>query len=131
MLDRYFFDTSAFLEVIKQQAKGEAIERLSSGLRRTQKVTSVLVAYELYRGIPLSASRRKKQVQVLELALAEFTLKPVHEAPAMMASRIHGLFSKGRIDPILAAQCVDGGYLMVTTNTQDFSRVPGIRMAML
>ena len=67
---------------------------------------------------------------MLELALAEFTLKPVHEGAAMAGARLHR-FSSGAIDPILAAQCVEGGFTMVTDNKRDFERVPGIRLARL
>lgn len=130
MADSYFFDSSAFLEIIKDQARSVAVQNLLSSLKRHQKFTSVLVAYELYRGVPLSDSRRKSQTRALDLLLAGFTLKPVHEAVAMHAAKVHR-FSAGAIDPILAAQSIDGGCIMVTTNEKHFVRVPGIRLAKL
>lgn len=130
MLEKYFFDSSAFIEILREQSRSVAVERLLDSLKRSQKFTSVLVAYELYRGIPLSYSRRKSQTQALNEILADFTLKPVHEAVAMHAAKLHR-FSKGDIDPVLAAQCIDGGYTLVTVNEKDFVRVPGIRLAKL
>ena len=58
MLEKYFFDSSAFIEILREQSRSVAVERLLDSLKRSQKFTSVLVAYELYRGIPLSYSRR-------------------------------------------------------------------------
>ncbi len=130
MSDRYFFDTSAFLAVIKKEPYAEIILDLRDSLKRFQCVTSVLVAYELYRGIPPSATKRKAQIQVIETSLKKFTLKPVYEAHAMTAARLYQ-YSKGTIDPLLAAQCVDGDYILVTTNRKDFERVPGLRIVQL
>ncbi len=45
----------------------------------------------------------------------------------MMAAKLHR-YSKGSIDPLLAAQCLDGDFTMVTTNRQDFERVPELRI---
>lgn len=127
MSDRYFFDTSAFLALVRNEPERDAVAELRASLRRTQCFTSVLVAYELYRGVPLSPSRRKTQIQVINEMLTVFTLKPVYEAHAMAAAKLHR-YSKGAIDPLLAAQCLDGNYTMVTTNREDFKRVPGLRL---
>lgn len=127
MSEKYFFDTSAFLAIIRDEPQGLAISALNDGLKRAQCFTSVLVAYELFRGIPLSASRRKTQTQILDELLEKFTRKSVFEAQAMAAAKVHR-YSRGAIDPILAAQCVDGGFTLVTTNRQDFERVPGIKL---
>jgi predicted nucleic acid-binding protein len=60
---------------------------LVNALKRVQLVTSVLVAYELYRGVHPESSTRKSQIKELELTLARFSLKPVHEAIAMQAAK--------------------------------------------
>ena len=96
-------------------------------LRRYQRVTSVLVAYELYRGVHPESRTRKAQIRELDATLDYFSLKPVYEAQAMLGAKVHHQ-SKGSIDPLLAAQCVDGDYILVTTNQRDFERVPGIKI---
>lgn len=132
MLKRYFFDSSAFLAAVKDEPLSKAVISLSDSLHPSQKITSVLVAYELYRGVAAESNRRKVQIQILDAMLADFTLKPVHAAQAMAGARVfREKQSKGAIDPILAAQCVDGGYWMVTANRGDFERVPGIKLAEL
>jgi len=128
--EKYFFDTSAFLSIVKNEPLGINVSSLSDSLNRAQCYTSVLVVYELFRGIPKAASKRKSQIKVIESLLEKFTQKSVFHAQAMTAARIFQ-YSKGAIDPILAAQCIDGGYTMVTANLQDFERVPGLKIAQL
>ncbi len=61
--------------------------------------------------------------------MKQFTVKPVTLAHALSAAHIfRRQASKGRADPIIAAQAVEGGYQMVTTNRQDFERVPGLNL---
>jgi len=100
---------------------------LVNALKQSQLVTSVLVAYELYRGVHPNSSTRKSQIKELELTLERFSLKPVHEAQAMHGAKAF-YHSAGAIDPILAAQCVDGGFTLVTFNQKHFERVPGIKI---
>lgn len=130
MLERFFFDTSAFLAVVKNEPQGPAILALNDSLKQAQCVTSVLVAYELYRGVPLLSNKRKSQARTIDMLLERFTLKAVFEAHAMAAAKLYR-YSKGQIDPILAAQCVEGGFTLVTANRKDFERVPGLRLARL
>lgn len=130
MIERYFFDTSAILAVLKREPQGAAIKAMMDSLSRMQRVSSVLVAYELYRGVPLSSTKRRSQLKAISIVLDGFALKPVHEAHAMAAAKLYQ-HSKGKLDPLLAAQCVDGGFIMVTTNRRDFERVPGLRLATL
>jgi len=92
--EKYFFDTSAFLSIVKNEPLGINVSSLIDSLNRAQCYTSV------------------------------------YHAKAMTAARIFQ-YSKGAIDPLLAAQCIDGGYTMVTANLQDFERVPGLKIAQL
>ena len=132
MRERHFFDTSAFLAILKKEEKGASVLELIGSLGRTQRVTSVLVAYELFRGIAPHTSKRKSQFQNIEQLLDYFTVKPVTEAHAMEAAKIfRNKASKGAIDPILAAQCIEGRFRMVTLNVKDFEDVDGIKFAPL
>jgi predicted nucleic acid-binding protein len=124
---RYFFDTSVFLAIIKREPERLQSLELINSLRRNQCVTSVLVAYELYRGVHPDSKTRKSQLRDIELMLSRFSLKPVSEAHAMQGAKAF-YKSAGDIDPILGAQCVDGGFLMVTFNLRHFVNIPGIQI---
>jgi len=127
VLERFFFDSSAFIAIIRKEAPAPTLSAMLSELRRSQCHTSVLVVYELYRGLPQTSPKLKSQVSEIESLLEKFTRKSVFHAHAMSAARLFR-FSKGAIDPILAAQCLEGGYTLVTTNVQDFERVPGLKI---
>ena len=126
-LKRYFFDTSAFLAVVKNEDNKPRVLALIAGLKAPQLVTSGLVAYELYRGVSPKSKTRKAQIKNLELMLKRFSLRPVYEAHAMQGAKNYHL-SAGDIDPLLAAQCVDGGFIMVTFNQNDFEGVKNIEI---
>ena len=127
MSKRYFFDTSAFLAIVKYEPAGERVLELSASLRDRQKVTSVLVAYELYRGISPRNAKHVTQRRILDALLAGFTIKSLTNAQAMAAARLYQ-YSKGFADSLIGAQCIEGGFDLVTTNVQDFERMPEIRI---
>ncbi len=128
MSERYFFDTSAFLAILRGESTGPAIQILLDGLKARQKVTSVLVAYELYRGISPGQTKARAQRLALDRLLADFNVKPLTNAHAMSGAKLHR-YSRGFADPLLGAQCLDGGFILVTTNPSDFGRMPGIQLA--
>ncbi len=99
-------------------------------LRHSQKVTSVIVAYELYRGISPDRSNGRTQRLYLDKLLKEFTVKAVTNSHAMHAAKLFR-YSKGFGDPLIGAQCIEGSFVLVTTNDQDFDRMPNIRLATL
>lgn len=127
MLEKFFFDSSSLLAFTRKEREGPAVIELIDSIKPAQRITSVLVAYECYRGIPQSNSKRKAQVRELDALFSFFTIKAIYRAQAMEGARLCQ-YSKGAIDPILAAQCVDGGYTMVTVNRKDFERVPRLRL---
>ena len=128
MLEKFFFDWSAILAFTRGEVHGPAVIELIDRIKRAQRITSVLVACECYRGIPLSSAKRKSQMRVLNALLEFFALNPVYEAQAMAGARLFR-YSAGAIAPILAAQCIDGNYTMVTIDTRHFINVPAIKIA--
>ena len=113
------------MAVIKNESTKPLVLSLVAGLKQTQLVTSVLVAYELYRGVHPNSRTRKSQLTQLNLALSRFALKPVYEAHTMQAAK-NFQWSAGDIDPILAARCVDGNFVRVTFNQIRFAKMQGI-----
>ena len=93
-------------------------------------MSSVLVAYELYRGISLNQPKGRAQRLYLDKILTEFSVKPLSNANAMAGARLYR-HSKGFADSLIGAQCLEGGFFLVTTNASDFARMPGIRLARL
>lgn len=88
MLEKFFFDSSALLAITRKEVRGPAVAALLDRIKPAQRITSVLVAYECYRGIPLSNARRKSQMQALGTLFGFFSLKSVFEAQAMAGARL-------------------------------------------
>lgn len=115
------------MAIIKDRPDSDKIAALLERLNRQQCFTSVLVAYELYRGIPALPERRKYQERIIKTLSEKFTHKSVTYAHAMRASNAFR-YSDGDIDPLIAAQAIDGDYTLVTLNRKHFERIPGIRL---
>ena len=124
MLEKFFFDSSALLAITRKEMHGPAVIELMDRIKPAQRIRSVRLAYECYRGIPLSTARRKSQICDLQTLFEFFTLKSVFEAQAMAGARLF-TYSASAIDPILAAQCLDGGCTMVTINTKALHQSAG------
>lgn len=127
MSDRYFFDTSSFLAIIRDEPFGEHVANLLDALRDRQKVTSVLVAYELYRGISPKGQKAAAQRKALDVLLSGFSVKPLTNSQAMDGARLYR-YTKGFADALIGSQCLEGDFWMVTDNTIDFERMPGIKV---
>ncbi len=65
MLEKFFSDSSALLAITRKEVHGPAVIELIDRINPAQRITSVLVAYECYRGIPLSTAKRKSQMRDL------------------------------------------------------------------
>ena len=66
----------------------------------------------------------------MDKILTEYRVKPLSNANAMAGARLCR-YSTGFADSLIGAQCLEGGFFLVTTNASDFARMPGIRLARL
>lgn len=132
MRQRYFFDTSAFLAIIRGEAEKPSIQALNARLQARQCATSVLVIYELMRGAPSPSARGGAQVHLIGELTDRMTAKPITRAHGLKAAELFRKgYTRGAVDPLIAAQCLEGGFHLVTTNRQDFERVPGLQLVEL
>ena len=91
---------------------------------------STVTGYELYTGVEKCANRTKERAKV------DLLLKTVHQMPfesgaAMEAARIRAVLESqgqpiGPYDTLLAGQALAYSLTVVTANTKDFNRVPGL-----
>lgn len=91
---------------------------------------SAVTVFELEYGAEKSRWGEKTRQQ-LALFLSPFTILPFDASDALMAGRIRGQLQRqgtpiGPYDVLIAAQGVARGIPIVTHNTGEFSRVPGI-----
>ena len=99
---------------------------------RGELAIHAIVAYELEYGAlraKLGARRRRE----LEAGLQYIQHVPFDSAAAMAAARIRVELEKrgltiGPLDLLIAGTAVSRGAALVTNNTAEFSRVPGLRV---
>ena len=112
------------------QGRGPVVERLQAASPREVQLPSV-VAYELaYGTLKNGAARRRVGMEKL---LGAFVQAPFDAAAALEAARIRvelelrGL-RIGPLDLMIAATATSLGAILVTNNTKEFSRIPGLRL---
>jgi tRNA(fMet)-specific endonuclease VapC len=97
---------------------------------RTHPVRSLAISaitlYELRVGV-------EKNRRALDDALAPFALAPFEDTAALEAARIRAILEKrgkgiGPYDTLIAGQALALGVRLVTANTREFARVPGLKL---
>jgi tRNA(fMet)-specific endonuclease VapC len=99
---------------------------------RTGVAMSVIVYHELMYGAAHSARRQANEDKIaLFVAGARIALLPFAESDAAMAAHIrahlrHSAAPIGPYDVLIAAQALCAGATLITANTREFQRVPGL-----
>ena len=124
---RYLLDTNTCVDVMRNQRN--VVNRMS-GVAPGDSVISTITSYELYTGIAKCASPDKEQAKV-DLLLRTVIELPFDQTSAREAGRIRGLLESrgemiGPYDVLLAAHALAAGLILVTANTNEFQRVPGL-----
>lgn len=123
----YLLDTNAVIAMIEGRGLVEAEMRRH---RIDEFGLPAMVAYELYAGA-FRSSRPEDALQRVD-ALA-FTVVDFDRGDARIAGRIRAHLSRtctpiGPVDVLIAAQGLARDLTLVTHNTREFQRVPGLRV---
>lgn len=124
----YLLDTNTCIYFMKGTYP-RLTEKLFS-LDPSNLLISSVTVFELEYGAEKSKWGEKTRQQ-LALFLSPFTILPFDGSDALTAGRIRGILQRqgapiGPYDVLIAAQGVNRGVPIVTHNTAEFSRVPGI-----
>ncbi len=124
---QYLLDTNTCIDVMRNHPN--VVNRMS-GVAPGDSVISTITSYELYTGIAKCASPDKEQAKV-DLLLRTVIELPFDQTAAREAGRIRGLLESrgemvGPYDVLLAAHALAAGLILVTANTNEFQRVPGL-----
>jgi len=124
---RYLLDTNILSDLVRQP-QGKVARNISSAGEQTI-CTSIIVAAELRYGAAKSGSRTlTDRVDLILSALEILPLEP--PADRHYGNIRHHLTREGNTigpnDMLIAAQALSVGLTVVTANTGEFSRVPGL-----
>jgi tRNA(fMet)-specific endonuclease VapC len=116
---RYLLDANAVI-VLLNDATSKAARRARQE-RPGEVAISAIVAHELFSGA--SESQRADLVDALRFAVLEFD-----KEDARRAGQIRALGDAGPYDVLIAGQAIARTLTLVTHNTDEFCRVPGLQM---
>lgn len=86
---------------------------------------------EIEYGLKLNIARAKHINPVIESLLSSITIMPFTKEDAEVAGNLRAHLKNlggpiGAYDPLIAAQAVHNGLVLVTQNTKEFARVPAL-----
>jgi len=124
---RYLLDTNILSDLVRHP-QGEVANRIAEAGEKTI-CTSIIAAAELRFGAEKSGS--VKLVDRVDLVLSAIEILPLESPTDRVYGKLrHYLASQGTLigpnDMLIAAQALGASLSMVTANTREFSRVPGL-----
>lgn len=132
-MTRFLLDTDVCIYLLNHRPGHEHILRRIDGRSYGEVLLSAITLAELRYGIAASW-RRETNLSKLELFLAQFEVTPLDETAAAAYGPIRAhLRAKGApigpLDTLIAGHAKALGATLVTNNTGEFSRVPGLKLA--
>lgn len=122
-------DTNTCIYIIN--AKPPAVLQRFRDYRMGEVGVCTVVAAELAFGVAKSGSARNRHA--LELFLAPLTLMPFDEAAVWAYGSLRAELERqgkqiGALDTMIAAHALSQQATLVTNNSSEFARVPGLRL---
>jgi tRNA(fMet)-specific endonuclease VapC len=126
---KYLLDTNTCIAAMR--GNFQVVQRMAA-LTPTDCVVSTITAYELYTGVEKCARPAQERSKV-EQFLSTVCNSPFNDAAAAQAARIRGVLESqgqmiGPYDILLAGQALAAQLVVVTNNTSEFARVPGLSL---
>ena len=124
---QYLLDTNTCIDAMRNHPN--VVKRMSA-FSPGDCVVSTISSYELHTGVAKCAAPAKEQAKV-ELLLKTVVQLPFDPSAAREAGRIRALLEVqgqmiGPYDVLLAAHALANRLTLVTANTKEFQRVPGL-----
>ena len=128
-MTRYLLDTNTCIAVMRSHPI--AVQRMAA-VAPGDCAISTVTAYELYTGVEKCANPAQERSKV-ELLLSTVWEMPFDPAAARESARVRALLEAqgqpiGPYDVLLAGQALAHSLILVTDNTREFSRVPGLTL---
>lgn len=124
---KYLLDSNAVIALLKGQS--EFVAKLKR--RRPQDFAiSSIVAHELYYGAfrGQRVAENLARVEALRFPVLEFDAEDARQAGAIRASLMAAGTPIGPYDLLIAGQALARALVLITHNTREFTRVPGLKV---
>jgi tRNA(fMet)-specific endonuclease VapC len=125
---RYLLDTNAVVAMLRDPASRPALRARQE--RVSDVAISTIVAHELFYGAFKSrrAAHNVGIVDALQFGVIEFDREDARQAGAIRAFLAARRTTIGPYDVLIAGQAAARNMILVTHNTAEFRRGPGLRM---
>ncbi len=125
---RYLLDVGAVIALLKDTTSNAA--RRAREEKPGDMAMSAIVAHELFYGAFKSrrAARNVALVDALQFVVLEFDKEDAREAGRLRALLAAKGTPIGPYDVLIAGQAMARNMILVTHNTSEFERVPGLRV---
>jgi len=125
----YLLDTNTCIAVMRNHPI--AVARMAA-VPPAECAISTITGYELYTGVEKCSQPAPERAKV-DVLLRTVHYLPFEAGAAQEAARIRALLESqgqpiGPYDVLLAGHALAHSLILVTTNTREFSRVPGLRL---
>jgi tRNA(fMet)-specific endonuclease VapC len=124
---RYLLDANAVIGLLNDNTSRTA--QRARRERPDDVAVSVIVAHELFYGAFKSrrAAHNVALIEALQFLVLEFDKEDARQAGQIRALLSSAGTPIGPCDVLIAGQAVARDMILVTHNTQEFARVPGLR----
>jgi tRNA(fMet)-specific endonuclease VapC len=135
MIEVYLLDTSVWIDLLRTNSP--SIRRQLSAHSKSAIGLSIITACELQYGLERRAAKhphlRAQEQHLLSAILAPFDVFPIDHTVAETYGRVRTVLENagtaiGSLDTFIAAQSLGLGATLVTSNTKEFARVPGLQI---
>jgi tRNA(fMet)-specific endonuclease VapC len=129
-MKRWLLDTNAVISLVTRRS--EALLRRVESTEPGALAISSIVAHELYFGAYRS-QRVEFNLETLRLLFADLAILDVDRENARAAGEVRAELARrgapiGPYDVLIAGQAVARSLTLVSNNTAEFQRVPGLRL---
>lgn len=129
---RYLLDTNVLLHLVNKANGYELIERKLLQTTANTLAVSVITVWEIFRMIE-KAKVPTKSTSAALVMLEKFRVIPMTTSAAALGGQLHASLANvgktiGERDSMIAGIAKTNGYILVTDNTGEFQRVPGLQI---
>jgi tRNA(fMet)-specific endonuclease VapC len=131
----YLLDTTVWIDLLRTNS--QSIRRQLSAHSKSVIGLSIITACELQYGLERRATKhphlRAQEQNLLSAILAPFDMYPVDHSVVEIYGKVRAALENrgaaiGALDTFIAAQALSLGATLVTSNTKEFVRVPGLQI---